>query len=244
MTNEEAKFILSAYRPNGSDAGDSAFSDALRMAAEDPMLVAWFALSRAHDAAIAAKLGQISPPSGLREAILAGARVSDSRRNDRRNWVWIAGLTAAAALAMVVVSMKTPVRPDSAGAAFAGFAIEDVLNGKHGGKGEPTSALVAELETAGAKMPGSDQIDFEKLRETGCRTLSFSGHDVLEVCFLRDGALFHLYMIRRDGDLSDSVATGPTFVAQAAGSAVVWADREFDYAVASTAGVESLRKLL
>jgi hypothetical protein len=244
MTNEEAKFILSAYRPNGSDAGDAAFSDALLMAGEDPMLAAWFARSRSHDAAIAAKLGQISPPSGLREAILAGARVSDSRRADRRGWAWIAGVAAAAVLAFVVVSMKTPSRPDSAGAAFAGFAIEDMLNGKHGGKGEPTGALVAELETTGAKMPGAEQIDFDRLRETGCRTLSFSGHDVLEVCFLRDGSLFHLYMIRRDGSVSDSVARGPSFVTQATGAAVVWADQRFDYVVASTAGVDALRRLL
>ena len=37
-------------------------------------------------------------------------------------------------------------------------------------------------------MPSAEQIDFEKLRETGCRTLNFAGHDVLEVCFAREGA--------------------------------------------------------
>jgi len=56
MNTEEAKFILSAYRPNGSDSDDATFADALRMAGDDPVLGAWFAQSRAHDAAVAGKV--------------------------------------------------------------------------------------------------------------------------------------------------------------------------------------------
>ncbi len=115
---------------------------------------------------------------------------------------------------------------------------------RHGGRGEPAGALVAELETNGARMPGADQIDFERLRDTGCRTLNFAGHDVIEVCFGREGAMFHFYVTRRDGPLGDSVAKGPSFIAAAAGAAAVWSDRRFDYAVASTAGIEAIRKLL
>ena len=93
-------------------------------------------------------------------------------------------------------------------------------------------------------MPDAEQIDFEKLRETGCRTLNFAGHDVLEVCFAREGRVFHFYVTRRDGPLGNSVAKGPTFVSEAAGAAAVWSDTRFDYAVASTAGAEALRRLL
>ena len=244
MTIEEAKFILSAYRPNGSDAAVPAFGDALRMAADDPALSAWFARSRAHDAAVAAKLKGVEPPPGLREAILAGARVSDAQRSRRPVRIWIAGLAAAAALAIVVFSMKTPVRPESGAAAFAEFAISDMVNEKHGGNGEPAGALVSQLETKGARIPGAEQIDFEKLRDTGCRTLNLAGHDVLEVCFLRDGSLFHLYVARRDGALGDSVARGPSYITEAAGAAAVWSDNRFDYAVASTAGAAAIRRLL
>jgi hypothetical protein len=49
---------------------------------------------------------------------------------------------------------------------------------------------------------------------------------------------------RRDGPFGDSVAKGPSLVAQAAGAAAVWSDRSFDYVLASTAGVEALRRLL
>jgi hypothetical protein len=243
MTTDEAKFILSAFRPNGSDASNPAFGEALHAAVEDPLLGEWFARSRSHDAAIAAKLGQISAPAGLREAILAGARVSARPRTLGWGIAWASGLAAAAALAVVVATMRAPVRGDSAGAAFAGFAINDVANGKHGGTGEPSSALIASLQAAGSPMPGADRIDFDRLSATGCRTLSFAGHDVIEVCFLRDGALFHLYVCRNEGGAGDFGSKGPSFIAQAAGAAAVWSDRRFDYAVATSAGTEALRRL-
>jgi hypothetical protein len=244
MTNDEAKFILSAFRPNGSDTGNDTFCDALRMAGDDPVLGAWFAQSRAHDTAVAARLRQIAPPPGLREAILAGVKVSGSSSSSGLGWGWIAGLAAAAAVAIGVFSMRAPSHPDSGTTELAGFAINDMVMEQHGGRGEPAGALIAELQTKGARMPGADQIDFEKLRDTGCRTLNFAGHDVIEVCFARDGLVFHLYVTRRDGPLGDSVAKGPSFIAQAAGAAAVWSDRRFDYAIASTAGIEAIRRLL
>lgn len=243
MTHEEAKFILNAFRPDGRDAGTAAFADATRMAADDPLLGQWFARSRAHDAAVAAKLGQVMPPAGLREAILAGARVSAGPRSLLMKLSWAAGLAAAAALAVVVASMKVPARPDALAASYAGFAINDMLTERHGGRGEPAAALVGELQAKGAPMPGADQIDFDQLRDTGCRTISFAGHDVVEVCFARAGVTFHLYVVRHDGALGDPVAKGPVFIAQAAGAAAIWSDRRYDFAVVSSAGVEALRRL-
>jgi hypothetical protein len=244
MTTEEAKFILSAFRPNGSDTGNDAFCDALRIAGEDPLLGSWFAQSRAHDAAVAGKLSQIAPPPGLKEAILAGVRVSGSQGNSGLGWGWIGGLAAAAAIAIGVFSMRAPARPESGTTQLGGFAINDMVNEKHGGRGEPASALITQLQANGARMPGADQIDFEKLRDTGCRTLNLAGHDVIEVCFARDGSMFHLYVTRRDGPMGDSVAAGPSYIAQAAGAVAVWSDKRFDYALASTAGIEAIKKLL
>jgi hypothetical protein len=244
MTTDEAKFILSAFRPSGSDAGNAAFCDALRMAGEDPVLGAWFAQSRAHDAAVAGKLRGISPPAGLREAVLAGVRMSGTKKSSAVAWGWFGGLAAAAAVAVGLFTMRASAHADSAASALAGFAIHDMVSEKHGGRGEATGALVAQLQAAGSRMPGADQIDFARLKDTGCRTLNFAGHDVLEVCFVRDGSLFHLYMTRRDGTAGSSIARGPSLIAEAAGAAAVWSDTRFDYALASTAGVEAIRRLL
>ena len=84
MNNQEAKFILSGYRPNGGDAGDEMFGDALRQAQQDPALAAWFAREQAYDRAVAARLAEIAPPAELRADILAGVRAS--KRSPRRRW--------------------------------------------------------------------------------------------------------------------------------------------------------------
>jgi hypothetical protein len=136
------------------------------------------------------------------------------------------------------------VRPESAATALGNFAISDMVNEQHGGRGEPSGALIARLEAKGARMPAAGEIDFERLRDTGCRTLNFAGHDVLEVCFARDGVEFHFYVTRRDGPMEDSIAKGPSYVAEASGAAAVWSDSQFVYAVASTGGVEAIHKLL
>ena len=74
MTTQEAKFLLSAYRPDGRDAADPFFAEALAQARSDPELAAWFAREQAMDARISERLGGIVPPQALRESILAGAR--------------------------------------------------------------------------------------------------------------------------------------------------------------------------
>jgi hypothetical protein len=39
------------------------------------------------------------------------------------------------------------------------------------------------------------------------------------------------------------VGKGPSFITEAAGAAVVWADKRFDYAITSVAGVAAIRRL-
>ena len=94
MTNNEAKFVLGAYRPNGSDATDPAMAEAIKQSRDDPSLHAWFLREQAYDAAMATKLRGITPPAGLRDAIVAGVRAGESRvRPDRARWrrpLWLA----------------------------------------------------------------------------------------------------------------------------------------------------------
>lgn len=63
MNNDEAKFILSAYRPSGRDANDARFTEALNQAKQDPALREWLAQSQALDAVVMKKLSGIVPPS-------------------------------------------------------------------------------------------------------------------------------------------------------------------------------------
>ena len=83
MTNEEAKFIMQAYRPNGADALDVTFKASLEQSKRDASLGKWLEVQQAFDMAVAAKFRTIEPPAELRARILTGAHVS---RPSARIW--------------------------------------------------------------------------------------------------------------------------------------------------------------
>ena len=69
MNRERAKFILQSFRPDGADAKEPAFQEALELATEDRELGEWLAAERAQDAAFAAILSAVEIPEDLRDAI-------------------------------------------------------------------------------------------------------------------------------------------------------------------------------
>lgn len=75
MDKEQARFILSSYRPDGADAHDPDFTEALRLAMEDRDLGEWLANERAFDASFSQALHTLPLPDCLRENILAGLAV-------------------------------------------------------------------------------------------------------------------------------------------------------------------------
>jgi hypothetical protein len=254
MNNTEAKFILNAYRPNGRDANDATFCAALDQAKSDPALGAWFAREQAHGVAVAAKLREVAPPAGLREAILAGGKVSGgnlspepkpatTRRTFWNQPVWLAAAAAIAVLVTVSVSLW-PKRA-AAAAALTDYALVDALEvAKHGGHGELTGAFQASLAKDTTRLAGSMPIDFAALKNNGCRTVSVAGHDVLEVCFKRDGAWFHCYVGRVEDFPEEPAKFAPNFAQSGKVIAATWADGTHRFVVASQAGRAAVERLL
>lgn len=74
MDKENVKFLLRCFRPDGADAADADFSEALKAAAEDRELGEWLADERAFDSAFSKAFVSVAPPSDLREKILAAAQ--------------------------------------------------------------------------------------------------------------------------------------------------------------------------
>lgn len=70
MDKQKAKFILQSFRPDGADAVDADFAEALLLAAEDRELGDWLARERAADAVFTDALSEVEIPSGLKEQIL------------------------------------------------------------------------------------------------------------------------------------------------------------------------------
>lgn len=247
MTNEEAKFVLRAYRPNGRDAIDPQMAEALAQAAKDPALGQWFAREQAHDRAVAAKLAAITPPAGLREAILAGSRASQplvSAAPARVWWRRPAWVTVAAAIA-ILLGVAAWWRLPVGGASLEDFALNTVA---HGFRLQKHSADVGELKSwlADRRGPLPETLpgEFAQLRALGCRTLDYRGRDVSLVCFERDGREYHVFVARR-GDLPGELAPAAArFRQQGKLVAAAWSDAQRHYVVVSDAEMPALRKLL
>jgi len=74
MDKERAQFILHSFRPDGADAADQDFAEALQLAAEDRELGEWLADERAADAEFATALCEVKIPDDLRMHILTVMR--------------------------------------------------------------------------------------------------------------------------------------------------------------------------
>ena len=246
MTNNEAKFILNAYRPSGRDADDSAMATALSQAKSDPALGAWFAREQAHGAAVAAKLREIAPPAGLREAILTGARMSGpATAAARRAWwarpVWLAAAASVAVLLSLAAWWRlAPVR----GAGFEDFAVNFVDRGFHLQKhSADVAVLKAWLSEQHRPLPEALPAKFAELRALGCRTIDFQGREVSLTCFERGGKEFHVFVARREfiPDVLESAA--PRFLDRGKLVAATWTDAKNHYVVVSDAGMDAMQRL-
>lgn len=245
MNNDEAKFILRAYRPSGRDAGDATFSAALAQARHDPMLSAWFEREQKHDMTVAAKLRELAPPPGLREAILAGGRVSRPTAAPRhRHWpTWLA-LAAGLAVVLTLAGVWQGRRAEAAQVRYAEFAVQDTARGGHHDADNPVvHGLLASLADGAIRLPGSLPLDVEKLKANGCRTVKFDGREVMEVCFARDGVWYHLYVLPRSALPSPLPGTEPTLLAMNGSAVAVWSDGRHDFAVVSPDGMAALKRL-
>jgi hypothetical protein len=242
MNNEEAKFILQGYRPNGADAGDAAFRAALEQVQRDPALREWFARQQAFDAAVSSKLNAMPAPAGLREAILAGGRVTTPDRTQAGWWRSPAWLAAAASVAVIfATALALWPKPAAADTALADYVLADAAQaGTHDGHG--TDSLRAMLGDPANRLSRGLPISFAALRKDGCRTVTYEGREVLEVCFNRGGVWFHAYIGRR-ADFPALAAT-PAFLDRNGISVASWADDTHVYLVASKAGRAALQQLL
>lgn len=245
MKNEEAKFLLRAYRPDGGDARDPLFAGALAQAERDPLLRTWLDREQQGDRLLAAKLAQVQPPPGLREAILIGARASRQPRRGWRNPAWFAAAAALIVLTGVGLRFGGTWLSSPSTQQLATFALTD-LGQSHDAHTLPAAltGIQAQFARSALPLPGHLDLNLAELRRQGCRTVRLAGRDVFELCFQRDGAWFHLYAGRRE-DFSDESAAAPTLVvARGKFAAASWSDAKNVYALVTGAGEATLHRLL
>ena len=245
MNNQDAKFILSAYRANGVDANDEVFAEALQQAQRDPALGAWLARQQAHDAEVVRKLREIAPPSGLRDAILTGAKASDIRRTSWRQPLWI---TLGAAAAVLIVASLAFWRDSQVAdsRAFLEFAFNDTARWHRGDGGEGVAAAQTLLSDPETRLSAGLPVEFGDFGKLGCRTLVMNGAEVFEICFRRNGTWFHLYAMRPTPADDRPNPSDILMKERNRISGALWLDPKFGYvyAVIGDVGLEQLKRLL
>jgi hypothetical protein len=226
MNNQEAKLILQAYRPNGQDASDPFFADALEQVQRDPELKKWFADETVLNGRIQTRLQAAIPvPPGLKSDLLA-------LRKTVRPAPWWFQPMKLAAVALVLASLGAilllvPQRPTQVASfrdtmvhssqqtqehvAFQSHDIASIQKWLQSQNMQTNFDLPATLQ-AGA---GTAQ---------GCRVVDWHGHQATMICFIVNGEHMDLFVMDRMG-LPDFPENGAPQFASAGGTmTAMWAD--------------------
>jgi hypothetical protein len=243
MDNQEAKFILNAYRPGGQDADDPRFAEALEQARRDPVLERWFSESIAFDTSVTKRLCAIEVPVDLRESILAGVKVSRPLRSSFIKWSVAAALVSMAILGSLIWRETRPAH-------LAGWQSQalDVISSlvrqesSFDAQSHKADELLAWLRAnhapAAQKLPST----LEKLESLGCKTFSWDRTPVSVICFMRpDGGLIHLVSTAATPATNHVEKVKPTLVRQGNWTTATWREGDRIYMLALEGSPDQLR---
>lgn len=240
MTNDQAKFILCAYRAGGQDAGDPHFAPALEQARRDPALGQWLEREQALDAVTGERLRTVPPPAGLRDSILAGAQL-DRPRPWWRQPAWLAAAAAVVLLAAAGLWRTAPGRPLEVDRLIR-LAEQDVLVTHRTLAPETPGAVNAWLSDPAHSLRAGLPLTPTDLQADRCRIVQVAGIELFEVCFKRD-VWYHIYIARRD-HIEPGAPAEILFREQGRLATATWADARYVYVLATEAGLPALRQIL
>lgn len=249
MDREEARIILSAYRPGRDDAADPAFAPALALLDQDGELADWFANQHALDIILQSAVRSIEPPADLKASILASAKMVEPPAAHRQ-WQYPVWLAAAAVVALL------------AGLSF-------LILPHHGPKTSLASidAAIPRLTRAHEHPFATDDGDVEKIRHwlagnggdkgfvvprglkgiqgMGCEVTAVNGAKISILCFeLHNGGAAHLYVMDRSQLQNPPPDLKPEFQERDGIAMASWSDGRHSYILAMPGSDSEVRALL
>jgi hypothetical protein len=195
MNPEQAKSVLTLYRPDSGDAGDPSIRTALAQVERDPELKQWFDRHCAVQLELRQKFRAIPVPANLEEKIVAEAKVVRAGSLWRRP-AWLAA-AAAVALLLGLSALWLRPRPQARFADCRSRLVRtvlreyrmDLLTNDHG-------PIRAYLASHGAPSDYALTKGLEGLSVTGAGLLRWHNHPVSMVCFDRgDQQMLFLFVI-------------------------------------------------
>lgn len=248
MNNEEAKFLLQGYQPDGRDARDPQFEEALEQVKRDPALEQWFAQQQAFDRAVSDKLRSVPVPANLKSDILAGRKTIRPAAWWTRRPVLTAlsaGLVALLGLSALLLQSFAPPSFES----YRGDMVSFVQELEAGGQSLQfkSSDLAAIRGWLAGNSLHQDLPLPRHLTESsgvGCRVVKWNGETVALACFrLEGGQVAHLCVIERKG-LRDSPSAGVHALASVQGmNTAAWTSDSRSFLLVSSAPAEALERL-
>jgi|GEM_PF-545949 len=198
MSEIESRFVLSAYRPNGSDSDNPMMAAALATLEGDPDRKAAFEEQVSFDRMVSNALSNLPVPEGLRNQILAGAQLSqEPAATVTHNWFrspWI----AAAAAVIAVGAVTTTLLVDRAG---SGTTPTPIASNHPGWESQSMDLLTAVLNNkspANKLDPGTNAqtwftsnigsdvtlpAGLEKMKSVACKNIQTPNGKIALMCF-------------------------------------------------------------
>jgi hypothetical protein len=247
MNNQEARFILQAYRHGGQDAGDPVFAEALEQARRDPELARWLAEEMEFDAAVSRKLKEVPVPSQLKDRILAGRKVIAPKRWSRANlWLPLAACFVLFA-GLLVWQFNRP-----AGDPVAGVRHElmSLMQSYPGHVDYEAAGLEAAREWFAQQEADSSFVlpaSLSGIAKVGCRAIDWRGSKVSMLCLFLNGEHLDLVVIDRSALLDLPALVETQFAREGNWNTAMWGEGGKVYLLAGSARgepQESLGRLL
>jgi hypothetical protein len=245
MDRKEAQQLLSALRPNGSEANEPLFADALALAETDPKLRAWWEAQQRFDRRMAAKMSAVPVPDDLREQILAAPKVAAFPPQWRHRSL----LVAAALVALFCVAGVFWSINHSGPLNCAELAGEvSTALGTTGPQLAMTSTdhqeVKAWLKSRNAPV-GDMPPKFAALTSIGCQKYYVHGHVLSVVCFtLGNGREAHLFMIDKTALADPPDSHGPQYDRLNGWNVATWSDSRTSFILATNGTMDDLKNLL
>jgi hypothetical protein len=226
MNNQEAKLILQAYRPNGRDASDPYFTEALEQVQRDPELKKWFTEETILNGRIQARLQAAIPvPPGLKSDLLA------LRKTVRLAPWWLQPMKLAAVVLILAslgaIVLLIPQRPTQLASFRDTMALSSLQKEEHVlFQSHDLASIQQWLQSKNMQtnfdLPATLQAGAGTAQ--GCRVVDWNGHQATMICFMVNGEHMDLFVMDSTG-LPSFPENGTAQFAKAAGlMTAMWAD--------------------
>jgi hypothetical protein len=243
MSRDQAKEILSAFRPGTEDERDPVFVEALQLAEQDRELSAWLAERQAFDAAVKRRLAASLLPPDLSEQIRIGATLRQTKARQRRQRLW--ALAACLVLLLTLAGLFLYQWKFTETTQFAACRSDMVHFLQKFPKLDLETSSIAQARRWLDETRHLQEVQFpsglQRFPTIGCRTLEWHGRPLGLVCFMVDGEVVHFIVIPRSSIPDGPPTLEPQFTRVGGETTVAWSRGDLTYLVLAKASEGFLR---